>query len=97
MVIETVKNKTNEIFPDYVQINNDATVSWRDLLSIGFFENNGTKTLGVDYPFVNGKHYLFGEYPIYIRKQLSTELIQTELNLNKFIGYNTNSTPNDEC
>jgi len=96
-VIETVKNKTNEIFPDYVQINNDATVSWRDLLSIGFFENNGTKTLGVDYPFVNGKHYLFGEYPIYIRKQLSTELIQTELNLNKFIGYNTNSTPNDEC
>ena len=96
-VIETVKNKSNEIFPDYAQINNDNTVSWRDLLDIGFFENDGVNNIGVDYPFVNGKHYLFGEYPIYLRRQLPTEVVQRQIDLGKFVKFNTNSTPNDEC
>ena len=95
--IETAQNRPNEIFPDYAQVNNDGTVSWRDLLSIGFFEPSENGGVGVDYPFVNSKHYLFGEHPIYIRKQLATNLAQDRLDLTKFVKFNTNSTPNDEC
>ncbi|MDB4326200.1 hypothetical protein N9966_00125 [bacterium] len=95
--IETVENKTNEIFPEYAQINNDGTVSWRDLLSIGFFEPTETSRNGVDYPFVNAKHYLFGDYPIYIRRTLEVDTTQIEVGLSRFRKFNTNSTPNDEC
>jgi hypothetical protein len=95
-VIETVDNKDDEIFPDYVQINNDGTVSWRDLLDIGVFEGSNDK-IGVDYPFVNSAHYLFGNYPIYIRKQLATNIIQDRINLTSFVKFDTNRTPNDEC
>ncbi len=95
--IETVNNVDNEIFPDYSQINNDGTVSWRDLLDIGFFEPTETGRNGVDYPFVNAKHYLFGDYPIYIRRTLEVDTIQTVVDENKFVKFNTNNTPNDEC
>ncbi len=95
--IETVNNLDNEIYPDYSQINNDGTVSWRDLLDIGFFEPTENGRNGVDYPFVNAKHYLFGDYPIYIRRTLEVDTIQTVVNENKFVKFNTNNTPNDEC
>lgn len=94
--IETVDNKDNEIFPTYSQINNDGTVSWRDLLDIGFFEGSNTK-IGVDYPFVNSRHYLFGNYPIYIRKQLPVSVTDVKVENDKFTKFNTDSTPNDEC
>ncbi len=95
--IETVNNLDDEIYPDYAQINNDGTVSWRDLLSIGFFEPTDDGRNGLDYPFVNGKHYLFGDYSIYIRRTLEVDTIQTVVDKNKFVKFNTNSTPNDEC
>jgi hypothetical protein len=65
-VVETVDNKPNEIFPFWAQVNNNGTVSWRDLLDIGFFEGS---VKGVDYPFVNGCNYLYNNYSIYIRRQ----------------------------
>ena len=92
--IETTENKANEIFPDYVQVNSDGTVSWRDLLDIGFLEGSNVK-IGVDYPFVNSRHYLFNNYPIYIRKQLPVSIVKVDNN--KFVKFNTDSTPNDEC
>lgn len=96
--IETTANRSNEIYPDYVQVNNDGTVSWRDLLPIGFFEPSENNTSnGIDYPFVNAKHYLFGEYPIYIRRQTATTTKEDIFVLNKFVKFNTDSTPNDEC
>jgi hypothetical protein len=94
--IETVDNKENEIFPSYSQINNDGTVSWRDLLDIGFLEGSNDK-IGVDYPFVNSRHYLFGNYPIYIRKQLPVSVTDVKVENDKFVQFNTDSTPNDEC
>ena len=94
--IETADNKENEIFPSYSQINNDGTVSWRDLLDIGFLEGSNEK-IGVDYPFVNSKHYLFDNYSIYIRKQLPVSVTQVNVEKDKFVKFNTDSTPNDEC
>ena len=35
----------------------DGLMVWRDLLDVGYFEDVD-QTLGVDYPFLNGKHYL---------------------------------------
>ena len=95
--IETVEDNGNELFPIYAQVNNDSTVSWRDLLDIGFFQPTETGRVGVDYPFVNFRHYLFGEYPIYIRRQLGNAIIQRELDENRFVRFKLNSTPNDEC
>lgn len=71
-VIETVENNPNEIYPDYAQINYDGTISWRDVLEIGYFEDGIN---GVDYPFMNGCHYLFDNYTIYIRSQLPTNYV----------------------
>tara|TARA_R110000803_G_scaffold44953_4_gene94939 strand:- start:8352 stop:10298 length:1947 start_codon:yes stop_codon:yes gene_type:complete len=93
-VIETAFNKPNEILPDYAQINNNGTASWRDLLDVGDFEE-GNSDVGVDYPFVNGRHYLFGLYPIYIRRQIPTEAFNS--NVQSFVKFNTDKTPNDEC
>jgi len=70
-IIETVPNEQNQIYPDYAQLNNDGTVSWRDLLDIGFFEEGVN---GVDYPFVNGCNYLYDNYTIYIRRQKPVKL-----------------------
>lgn len=95
--IETVPNKDNEIYPDYAQINNNGTISWRDLLSIGFLEVSENRTLGVDYPFVNGRHYLYTDTPIYIRKQLPTQIGEEILSRTKYVKFNTDKTPNDEC
>ena len=35
----------------------DGLKVWRELLDVGYFEDVN-RTLGVDYPFLNGKHYL---------------------------------------
>ena len=94
--IETAVNRTTEIYPEYAQVNNDGTVSWRDLLPIGFIQNDDVTVRGVNYPFVNGKHYLFGEYPIYIRRQLGISFVQEDFNDRQFVKFNTNN-PNDEC
>ena len=95
--IETVPNKDNEIYPDYAQINNDGTLSWKDLLTVGFLESSNNKTLGVDYPFVNGKHYLYVDTPIYMRRQLPTQIGEESLNRTRYVKFDTDKTPNDEC
>ena len=71
-------------------------MSWRDLLDIGFLEGSNEK-IGVDYPFVNSKHYLFDNYSIYIRKQLPVSVTQVDVEKDKFVKFNTDNTPNDEC
>jgi hypothetical protein len=36
-------------------------------LYIGYLEPENEN--GVDYPFVNGKHYFYGNYNFYVRRQ----------------------------
>jgi hypothetical protein len=89
-IIETVPNKSDEIFPDYVQINNNGTVSWRDLLDIGFFEV-GNK--GVDHPFVNGCNYIYNNYAIYIRRQRPADPIDVSIeDTTTFVEIDPNSS-----
>lgn len=79
--IETSPQKENEIYPDYVISDNNGNFVWRDVLDIGVFQPNGN---GIDYPFVNGAHYLFQNYSIYIRKQLPTGATDFSVNKNEF-------------
>ena len=44
----------------------DGSIAWRDLLTIGYFENG---TNGVEYPFLNGSHYYYLNYNLYVRRQ----------------------------
>ena len=87
-VINTVKNLPDEEYPDYAQINNDGTLSWRNVLGIGSFEPGTNK--GVDHTFINGCNYLFGLYPIYIRKQLPVRIIDLNLDKSKYIKTSNN-------
>jgi len=73
-VIETSSlDEPTEGIPNYAETYPNGDIAWRDLLDIGYFESEGNN--GVDYPFVNGKHYLFDNFNFYIRRQSPTDLI----------------------
>lgn len=44
----------------------DGSIAWRDLLTIGFFQENGN---GVEYPFLNDAHYFYSNHNLYVRRQ----------------------------
>lgn len=68
-VIETSSvNEPTEGIPNYAETYPDGGIAWRDLLYIGYLEPENEN--GVDYPFVNGKHYFYGNYNFYIRRQI---------------------------
>lgn len=79
--IQSEEQKEDEIYPDYVISDNNGNFIWRELLPINFFETGDN---GIDYPFVNGCHYLFENYSIYIRKQLPTGAKDFSVNQNEF-------------
>lgn len=62
-LLEEVEN-----IPNYAEIYPNLNISWRDLMEIGFI--NPDDNSGVDYPFVNGKHYFYGNYNFYLRRQI---------------------------
>lgn len=52
--------------PDYYEVLSDGRVIWRDLLDIGF---NDLKQVKIDYPFLNGCHYLNKNINFFLRRQ----------------------------
>jgi hypothetical protein len=50
----------------------DGSIAWRDLLTIGFFEEGFN---GVDYPFNNGSNYFYFNHNLYVRRQSPTPKI----------------------
>jgi hypothetical protein len=63
--VEVGDSKTIGI-PDYAIDLGDGRFLWRDLLDIGFNESD-EKTL--DYPFLNGCHYMYQNYCFSVRRQ----------------------------
>ena len=53
----------------------DGSYAWRDLLTIGYFEEGFN---GVDYPFVNGSHYFYFNHNLYVRRQKPPILIEQD-------------------
>jgi hypothetical protein len=52
--------------PDYAEDLGDGRFLWRDLLDIGF---NDTQQEALDYPFLNGCHYIHQIYCVGVRRQ----------------------------
>jgi len=52
--------------PDYAVNLGDGRYLWRDILDIGI---NQTDETPLNYPFLNGCHYLYNNYCFYIRRQ----------------------------
>ena len=52
--------------PTYAIDLGDGRFIWRDLLDLGFSETN-VKPL--DYPFLNGTHYLYDNFCFYVKRQ----------------------------
>lgn len=59
-------DEPTEGIPNYAETFPNGTVAWKDLLNIGYFEPGNN---GVEYPFVNGKHYVYDNYNFFIRVQ----------------------------
>lgn len=59
---------------DYVEYP-DGTLGWRDLLEHGFIQEGNN---GVNWPFVQGRHYIFLNHNIYLRRQDPREVINQE-------------------
>lgn len=75
-IIETaISGETVIDIPDNYETYYDGSIAWRDLLTIGYFEEGVN---GVEYPFVNGKHYFYFNHNLYIRRQLPSTLITQE-------------------
>src|ERR1017187_1794466 len=55
-----------DIIPYYAINMGDGRYLWRELLEIGF---NESSEVTLDYPFVNGCHYLHQNYCFYVRRQ----------------------------
>jgi hypothetical protein len=95
-------------FSDYIEtgsINNMADVPdysyfsttynsfiWRDLYSYGFKDNSGN---GVEYPFLNGKHYPYGNFIFRIIPE-GTNYIESSLH-NYATLYGAAEPTNDNC
>jgi hypothetical protein len=91
-VIETAESDQNIIgLPsDYITYS-DNTIAWRDLLTVGYFEETDN---GVDYPFVNGAHYYYFNHNLFIRLQPGPYSVSKTLREGSFID--PNSIP-EEC
>lgn len=63
--IETGDQFTEGI-PDYAVNLGDGRYLWRDLLDIGFNESDDR---ALDYPFLNGCHYMYDNYCFTLRRQ----------------------------
>jgi len=63
--IEEGDDKTEGI-PDYAYNTGDGRYLWRDLIEIGF---NQTDEKPLDYPFLNGSHYLYQNLCFHLRRQ----------------------------
>ena len=58
--IEEGENDNLTIVPDYSYFStNKNSFIWRDIYTYGFIDQDGN---GVDYPFLNGKHYPYRNY-----------------------------------
>jgi hypothetical protein len=59
-------DRFTEGIPDYAVSLSDGRYLWRDILDIGFNESND---IALDYPFLNGAHYMYNNYCFHVRRQ----------------------------
>lgn len=95
------KNLIN--IPDYAKIVGnplDGNLIWKELLPHGFIDP--ITNLGVNFPFVNGYHYVFTNNILSVRPDLNDPNTAIIFNKQKINGFNNdlfilNQTPNSKC
>jgi hypothetical protein len=100
-ILANTKNIIN--IPDYAKTigtPSEGNVIWKELLPHGFIDP--TTNLGVNFPFVNGAHYVYTNNILSIRPDLSninTELIFNKQKLNGFKNdlFILNQNPDNKC
>lgn len=91
--IETGSVNNMEDVPDYSYFSTTYnSFIWRDLYSYGFKDNSGN---GVDHPFLNGKHYPYGNFIFRIIPE-GTNYIESSLH-NYATLYGAAQPTNDDC
>ncbi len=77
-IIEKAVPEDNVVgIPGDYEIRPNGDKEWRDLLTPGYIENGSN---GVDYPFLNGAHYIYLNHTVYVRRQIPfVELVQDGL------------------
>ena len=91
--IETGSIKNMQDVPDYSYFSTTYnSFIWRDLYTYGFKDNNKN---GVDYPFLNGKHYPYGNFIFRIIPE-GTNYIESALH-NYATLYGAAQPINDDC
>lgn len=89
--------------PDYAKIVGnplDGNLIWKELLPHGFIDP--ITNLGVNFPFVNGYHYVFTNNILSVRPDLNDPNTAIIFNKQKINGFNNdlfilNQTPNSKC
>ena len=91
--IETGSIKNMADVPDYSYFSTTYnSFIWRDLYTYGFKDNSGN---GVDYPFLNGKHYPYSNFIFRIIPE-GTNYIESSLH-NYATLYGAAQPTNDDC
>ena len=94
VLIPNPNGQTYGVIPNYAtMIKESGIYVWRDILSQGYVEP--LTGVGVDYPFINGRRYVYNQIILSIEPNLSTESFETHANTIKVfseISYLNNST-----
>lgn len=84
--IENVSGTTEVNIPNYaIELDNKGNYIWRDKLDKGFIDN--LYNIGVDHPFVNGKHYVYSNHIIKLVPDLSDSFTYTKFQSIIMNGY----------
>ena len=84
--IENISGTTEVNIPDYaIKLDNKGNYIWRDKLDKGFIDN--LYNIGVDHPFVNGKHYVYSNHIIKLVPDLSDSFTHTKFQSIIMNGY----------
>ena len=65
-VINTNESTTFD-YPIYAILFNSTDIIYKNLLNVGYFEES---IYGIDYPFINGLHYLYTDEKFIIRRSI---------------------------
>jgi len=98
MLVPNPDERKLKIIPDYATIiENSGKYVWRDIVRQGYVEP--ISDVGVDYPFFNGKRYLFSPITFSVVPNLSTETFdkhQHTINVFSEISYSDNAITIDK-
>lgn len=86
--VENISGTTEVTIPNHaIELDDMGNYIWRDKLDKGFIDN--LYNIGVDYPFVNGKHYIYSNHIIKLVPDLDDIYTDTKFQSLIMNGYDS--------